>query len=69
MLLQAAFIAADFSPELVVASEAFILSGFAPASLAIRTSGNFSFFCQGMDAGGRVPRPFRHAPEGAGGRE
>ena len=68
MLLQAAFIAADFFPEVTVtASESFILSGFAPAELAIRTSGNFSFFCQGMDAGGTVPRPFHHAPDGAGG--
>lgn len=67
MLLQAAFIAADFSKATVTASEAFILSGFAPADLAIRTSGNFSFFCQGMDGGGTVPRPFHHAPEAVSG--
>ena len=63
MLLQAAFIAADFSPTTVTANELFIVSGFSPADLAIRTSGHFSFFCQGMDAGGALPRPFRHAPE------
>ncbi len=67
MLLQAAFIAADFSRATVTASEPFILSGLAPAELAIRTSGNFSFFCQGMNAGGAVPRPFQHAPDGVGG--
>ncbi len=67
MLLQAAFIAADFSSATVTANETFILSGFSPADLAIRTSGNFSFFCQGMDAGGVVPRPFHHAPDSFGG--
>jgi hypothetical protein len=67
MLLQAAFIAADLSAATVTADELFILSGFSPAELAIRTSGHYSFFCQGMDAGGVVPRPFRHAPEAVGG--
>ena len=63
MPLQAAFIAADFSRATVTASELFILSGGGPAELAIHTSGNCSFFCQGMDTGGTVPRPFRHAPD------
>jgi hypothetical protein len=68
MLLQAAFIAADFVPTATVtASELFIISGVAPADLAIRSSGNYSFFCQGMDAGGTLPRPFHHAPEAVGG--
>lgn len=68
MLLQAAFIAADFSPAATVtASELFIRSGFSSPELAIRTSGHFSFFCQGMDAGGGLPHRFHHAPEGPGG--
>ncbi|MDQ2970719.1 MAG: peptidoglycan-binding protein [Acidobacteriota bacterium] len=67
MLLQAAFIAADPPSTTVVASELFIVSGLAPPEVAIRDSGHFSFFCQGMDAGGVVPRPFHHAPEAVGG--
>jgi hypothetical protein len=67
MLLQAAFIAADFSQATVTANELFIVSGFSPADLAIRTSGHFSFFCQGMAQGGTMPHPFRHAPDAGGG--
>ena len=70
MLLQAAFIAADFFPlATVVADEAFIRSGLGPAELAIRESGNYSFFCQGMAAGGRMPEPFHHAPQAVKGWE
>jgi Putative peptidoglycan binding domain len=68
VFLQAAFNGADFFPNATLtANELFIASGFAPTDLAIHSSGHCSFFCQGMSAGGSVPRPFRHAPDGAGG--
>lgn len=67
MLLQAAFIAADFFQTTVTANELFIRSAVSPADLAIHTSGHFSFFCQGMDEGGAAPRPFHHAPEAVAG--
>ena len=64
MFLQAAFIAADFFPGVTVtANELFITSGMGPADLAIHTSGNYSFFCQGMAAGGALPRPFHHVED------
>jgi hypothetical protein len=67
MLLQAAFIAVDFSHATVTANELFIRSALAPADLAIRTSGHFSFFCQGMVVGGAAPFTVHHAPDVAAG--
>jgi hypothetical protein len=68
VFLQAAFNGADFFPNATLtANEQFIASGIAPADLVIHSSGHCSFFCQGMSAGGSVPRPFRHAPDGGGG--
>jgi hypothetical protein len=64
MLLQAAFLAADFFRGLTItANEPFITSGLAPADLAIHSSGHYSFFSQGMAAGGALPRPFHHVPD------
>jgi len=66
-LLQAAFNAADSSRSSnLTASELFIKSGFGGPELVMHESGNYSFFCQGMEQGGRDPQPFHHAPEKGG---
>jgi len=67
VLLQAAFNAADSSRSSnLTASELFIKSGFGGPELVMHESGNYSFFCQGMEQGGRDPQPFHHAPEKGG---